>query len=251
MPRATVFVIVEGQTENTVLTRLLGAHLGTMGVDLHCPIVKIGAGRGGVKWLRCEDVCDQIRRFLKGPRQPFVTTFFDYYALPQGIKSGWEFVATAKGEVSFRGLDVTVQSIESELHSLAIAGLELPNIANRFVPYIQLHELEALFFAEPEKMAALFEAPTLARKFAAAVAECGSCEEINDSPETAPSKRIQNEFRGYIKGRSDFAHGPRLADILDLNTVRQACPRFSTWVARLESLAPVVETGEIPPPPQP
>ncbi len=241
MPRTTVFVIVEGQTENAVLSRLLGSYLGYLGIDLHCAIVRLGRGRGGVKGLKCEEFCDQIQRFLKDSRQPFVTTFFDYYAFPHGIKSGWEFVARAKADVSFRGLDVTVQSIESELHRLAVTGLELPNIAGRFIPYIQLHELEALFFAEPEKMAALFEIPSLARIFANVVTECGSCEEINDNPQTAPSKRIQSLYSGYIKGRSDYAHGPRLADKLDLTTVRQACPRFSAWVTRLESLAPAAE----------
>lgn len=244
MSRATVFAIVEGHTESAVLTQLLGSHLGAQGIDLHCPIVKIGCGRGGVKWLKCETFCDQIQRFLRGRRQPFVTTFFDYYAFPHGINSGWGFVEKAKADVGFRGLDVTVQSIERQLHNLAIAGLELPNIANRFIPYIQLHELEALFFAEPEKMAALFETPSLAASFAKAVTDCGGCESINDSPETAPSKRIQEAFPGYIKGRSDFAHGPRLAEHLDLNSVRQACPRFSNWVSQLESLAPIVRAEE-------
>ena len=239
MPRVTIYGIVEGQTENAVLTRLLGSHLGAMGIDFHCPIVKIGAGRGGVNWLKCDNFCDQIQRFLKGRQVPFVTTFFDYYALPHGVKSGWEFVAKAKADVGFRGLDATVNSIESELHRLAIAGLDLPNIADRFIPYIQLHELEALFFAEPEKMALIFGQPILAGRFANAVSECGGCEQINDDPQTAPSKRIQNEYPGYIKGRSEFAHGPRLAEKLDLNAVRQACPRFSTWVTRLEALAPV------------
>lgn len=238
MPRATVFAIVEGQTENAVLSRLLGPHLGAMGIDLHCPIVKIGSRRGGVKRLSCHDFCDQIQRFLRDRRQPTVTSFFDYYGLPHGINDGWEFVETAKAEVSFRGLDVTVQSIETELHRLAVTGLELPNVAQRFIPYIQLHELEALFFAEPQKMADIFESPTLARKFSDAVTECGSCEEINDRPQTAPSKRIEYFYPGYIKGRSDYAHGPRLAEKMDLAAVRQACPRFSAWVTQLESMAP-------------
>ena len=246
MPRATIFVIVEGQTENAVLSQLLGSHLGSLGIDLHCPIVKIGSGRGGVKWLKCEDFCDQIQRFLKDRRQPVVTSFFDYYGLPHGAKKGWEFVERAKADVGFRGIEVTVQSIERELHRLAVAGLELPNVEGRFIPYIQLYELEALFFAEPAKLAALFEIPALSGRFATAVAECGGCERINDTPENAPSKRIENAYPSYIKGRSDFAHGPRLAGKLDLAAVRTACPRFSSWLASLEALAP----AEAPPAPQ-
>lgn len=238
MPRVTVFAIVEGQTENAVLTRLLGSHLGAMEIDLHCPIVRLGSGRGGTRGLRCDEFCDQIQRFLKDRRQPFVTSFFDYYALPHGTRSGWEFVEQAKADVSFRGLQMTTQSIENELHRRTVTGLDLPNIAGRFIPYIQLHELEALFFADPNTMAAAFGNPALAGYFAKAVQECGGCENINDTPQKAPSKRIQTAFPGYIKGRNEFAHGPRIAEKLDLNMVRQACPRFSAWVARLEALSP-------------
>ena len=237
MPRITLFAIVEGQTDNAVLTKLLGPHLGARGIDLHCPIVKLGGGRGGVKWLKCEDLCDQIQRFLKDRRQPYVTTFFDYYALPKGEKAGWGFVERAQAEVPVRGLDATADAIEKELHRLAITGLDLPNLDKRLIAYVQLHELEALFFAEPEKMAAVFGNVLLAGRFAKAVAECGGCEKINDTPQKAPSKRIQEAFPGYIKGRSDFAHGPRIADKLALDTVRRACPRFSSWLAKLETLA--------------
>jgi hypothetical protein len=250
MPRVTLFAIVEGQTENAVLTRLLSAHLGSLGIDLHCPIVKFGGGRGGVKWLRCEELCDQIRRHLKDRRQPYVTTFFDYYGLPRGEKAGWAFVERAKAEVTIRGLDATADAIEDNLHRLAIAGLDLPNVDKRLIPYIQLHELEALFFAEPGKMATAFENTSLARPFAEVVADCGGCERINDRPQTAPSKRIQAAFPGYVKGRSNFAHGPRIAEKLDLATVRSACPRFSGWLARLEGLAPAEATPAPQPPHQ-
>lgn len=239
MPRTVVFAIVEGPTESAVLTKLLGSHLGNLGIDLHCPIVKLGAGRGGVKGLKFDAFVDQIQRFLKDRRQPIVTTFFDYYAFPHGVKSGWEFVAQAKADVGFRGLDVTVQAIEQEIHRAAVEELDLPNVADRFIPYVQLHELEALFFAEPNTMAAAFEMPAMAHYFGSVVIDHeGNCEKINDSPETAPSKRIQAIFSGYIKGRSDFAHGPRLAEKLDLATVRAACPRFDSWVSSLENLAP-------------
>ncbi len=40
-----------------------------------------------------------------------------------------------------------------------------------------------------------------------------------------------------IKGRSDFAHGPRIAGRLNLATVRDRCPRFDEWLSRLEALA--------------
>jgi len=86
-------------------------------------------------------------------------------------------------------------------------------------------------------MAEVFGDPSLSRRFESIVAACGGCEGIDDGPRTAPSKRIEAIFPGYLKGRSDFAHGPRIAGRLNLATVRDRCPRFDEWLSRLEALA--------------
>jgi len=236
MTRTTVFCIVEGQTENAVLKKLIAAHLGARGVDFHAPIVRVGRGRGGVRFLEADELYDQICRFLKDGRLPYVTTLFDYYAFPTGEAKGWEFVSKLKPEASFRGAEAVVEMIEMEIHTRALEGVDLPNVQSRLIPYIQLYELEALFFAEPDKMATAFGNPSLVSGFTEAVEKCGGCERINDRPQTAPSKRIQAAFPGYIKGRSDFAHGPRIAEKLDLSKVREKCSRFNAWLARLEAL---------------
>ncbi len=237
MARKTLFCIVEGQTENAVLKRLIAPHLGLRGVDFHAPIVTIGKGRGGMKFLPATELYGQIRKFLKDPRQAIVTTLFDYYAFPTGSSKGWDYVAKSKSEVAFRGVAKVVETIEDEIKRRALEGLDLPNKESRLIPYIQLHELEALFFAEPDIMADAFGDPSLVRTFQQAAESCGGCENINDSPQTAPSKRIQRAYARYIKGRSNFAHGPRIAEKLDLATVRRKCGRFDAWLGRLELLA--------------
>ena len=161
---------------------------------------------------------------------------FDYYAFPTGEAKGWEFVSKLKADVPFRGAEVVVGMIENEIRTRAVEGVDLPNVQSRLIPYIQLYELETLFFAEPDKMATAFGSPSLAKIFKQAVEKCGGCERINDRPRTTPSKRIQDAFPGYIKGRSDFAHGPRLAEKLDLTRVRAECPRFNAWLGKLERL---------------
>jgi hypothetical protein len=189
-----------------------------------------------VRFLEADDLYDQIRRFLNDRRQPYVTTMFDYYGFPISESKGWEFVSKLKADASVQGVEAVVEGIEREIHARAIQGVNLPNIQSRLIPYIQLHELEALFFAEPAKMAAAFGSALLAGRFATAVEQCGGCEKINDRPQTAPSKRIQEAFNGYIKGRSDFAHGPRIAEKLDLAIVREKCSRFNAWLGKLETL---------------
>ena len=57
-------------------------------------------------------------------------------------------------------------------------------------------------------------------------------EDINDSRETAPSKRIGRLIEDYRKR----LHGPMLADHIGLERMRKECPRFDRWLGRLESL---------------
>lgn len=108
--------------------------------------------------------------------------------------------------------------------------------SRKFIPYIQLHEIESLLFAGPEKMAQVFEKSELTAKFEQIVRECGGCEYINNNPENAPSKRIQNLFPGYKKGSSVNAHAYRIAQRIGVSRMRAQCPHFDEWLAKLEQL---------------
>ena len=57
-------------------------------------------------------------------------------------------------------------------------------------------------------------------------------EDINDEPETAPSKRIARTISRYRKA----LHGPLIAETMGLDVIRKECLRFNQWVERLESL---------------
>ncbi len=54
-----------------------------------------------------------------------------------------------------------------------------------------------------------------------------SPEEINDNPETAPSKRISDHFPRYNK----VFYGRLIAQNIDIQTIRSECPHFDEWVA--------------------
>ena len=54
--------------------------------------------------------------------------------------------------------------------------------------------------------------------------------EINDSTETAPSKRLNRLIPGYSKTQ----HGPDVIERAGLTHVRSRCPRFDYWLTRLE-----------------
>ena len=57
-------------------------------------------------------------------------------------------------------------------------------------------------------------------------------EEIDDSPETAPSKRVERLVRGYEKPLL----GTLAALEIGLVAIRRECPHFGSWLDRLEQL---------------
>ncbi len=75
--------------------------------------------------------------------------------------------------------------------------------------------------------------PRDAQDYAAVVAACGSCEQIDDDPQTSPLRRILRIAPGYNKA----ADGPIAAQRIGLGTMRAKCPHFDEWLTRLESLA--------------
>lgn len=60
-----------------------------------------------------------------------------------------------------------------------------------------------------------------------------SPEEINDSPMTAPSKRLERIFGRGIYSKPE--HGPIIAQEIGLDAIRSQCPQFDTWVRHLEN----------------
>ena len=58
-------------------------------------------------------------------------------------------------------------------------------------------------------------------------------ERINDSPETAPSKRL----RGIIPSYQKVANGLILAQGVGLEKMRDKCPHFHEWIDSLENLS--------------
>jgi hypothetical protein len=58
-------------------------------------------------------------------------------------------------------------------------------------------------------------------------------EDINERPESAPSKQIEALFPAYKK----TLHGPMAAARIGLDRIRAECPHFSSWIDHLEAFA--------------
>ena len=221
-----VVAIVEGETEQTFVRELLAAHLAMHGTTIWAVLPGRRRRQGGVKkWVVAKA---DIVRTLREDR--YCTTMFDYYAMP----NDWP------GRESSKTLEWRKRADRVQAEMLADITAEMGNkFAPRFfLPYVQLHEFEALAFADVEKLASVTAPLQGCRieshraQFAQIVADAGDPEAINDSYETCPSRRILAVERAYRKR----VHGPITTARIGLTMLRERCRHFASWLMRLEQI---------------
>ena len=105
----------------------------------------------------------------------------------------------------------------------------------RFIPYLQLHEFEALLLSDPRQLKEQFpDKVAQIRRLVAIADSYGNPELIDDNPNTAPSKRIIAEIPEFA-GMKPSA-GPITALKIGLPNLRSSCLHFDEWVRKLELL---------------
>ena len=92
------------------------------------------------------------------------------------------------------------------------------------MPYIVMHEFEGLLFSDPDGFGLGIGRSDLSPKLRAIRNAFGTPEEINDSPDTAPSKRVEVLMPGYQKP----LNGVQAAQEVGLDAIRGECPLFPT-----------------------
>jgi len=222
-----LLVHVEGQTEETFVNDVLRDHLTRCGYDV------VGARLVGNRRLRCnrggirtwEAVRTDILRHLKEDTGAVATTMVDYYALPHSWPGRAE--APSKNSTSEKAVHV-----ESALLADIVGAMGPRFDPRRFIPLVMMHEFEALLFSDPDRFAQAVGRADLAQDFRDIRDDFESPEDINDSAETAPSKRIEALFPRYEKP----LFGVVAALEIGLPTIRQQCPHFNEWLERLEAL---------------
>jgi hypothetical protein len=214
-----LIIICEGQTEQSFCKKILKDHLMQFDIEIEYPLISHSDG-GIVKWIHLKT---QIESTLTINPEYFVTTFIDYY--------GMEY------HHDFPDWDITLtQTVKSDRMDTLEDGMLNDLTASmkpQFIPFVQLHEFEALVFSEYDKFEDYYE-PREAN-FVALSAICKANpnpETINDSPLTAPSKRLSTNIRRYDK----VDHGVEICELIGLNTMRAKCPRFNDWIKNLEKI---------------
>lgn len=147
---------------------------------------------------------------------------FDYYALPDdfpGVKESTE-IQNVRSRISF---------LENKFAE------ELGRCA--FIPYIQLHEFEALLFVDIIRLQT--EYPLSSERIRILKEETdiyGDPEMINNSPDTAPSKRIiaalAQDYH-YNKIQS----GTAVTSAIGIEALLENCQHFKEWIENIKILA--------------
>lgn len=217
MKYITLRVLCEGPTEANFVTQVLKPHLAARQVFAEPEPLRRG-NYGIVSY-------DKLRNAIKADvgrarSHVWVTTLIDLYKLgnyPGARRIGEEPPIER------------VRRIEEKM------GEELPN--PRFVPYVQLHEFEALVLVDVDRIPDQFpdgEAEGAPEKLRQDIGQTEP-ELVNDGEFTAPSKRIIRVVPAYADLKA--VAGPAIAASIGLQALRAKCPHFGEWLQRLELLS--------------
>lgn len=178
-------------------------------------------GRGGV--VTYDHLKNDLARYMRSDRNPEArfTTMLDLYRLPRDFPARSEIPTGTPGLAKVAALEAALKR-------------DLPD--SRFVPYIQLHEFEALLYCDLSQLSKHFSGGGSDVGFADLAREVAGMapEDINEGDTTAPSKRIIKHVDIYK--RSKVRVGAIAAAAIGLPSLRARCPHFDAWVSALEKL---------------
>jgi len=215
-------LIVEGHSEENFVKRILAPYLGydycveasrvTMSKDKS----RGQQHKGGL--FKYEKAKTDITNWLKQDRrrESRFTTMFDFYHLPNS------FPDFSDAETIINDPYKKVKFLEESL------AKDISD--SRFIPYIQLHEFEAMIFVDPSRL--IDEYPDAEKRIEVLKGVTTTPELINDDPNTAPSKRILAQIPNFNK---PFA-GVNTVEKIGIDAIRKKCPHFDEWLKKLERL---------------
>jgi hypothetical protein len=229
---ARLLIHVEGQTEESFVNEILRNHLVSKGYhSVDARIIgnaRLRERRGGIRsWLSArKDIINHLRE----DQDCIATTMVDYYGLPQTAPGEWPGRVRSKG---MRTIEEKAHCVEDAVRDDLAAEMGNRFGSDRFVPFVVMHEFEGLLFSDCAAFSRGIGRSDLESSLREIREAFATPEEINDSPITAPSKRIELLVPGYQK--------PLLGVLavleIGLARIRDECPHFNGWLAELESRA--------------
>ena len=147
---------------------------------------------------------------------------FDYYALPDDFPGFADASAIFDPYVRIKALEESFSEAVNEA---------------RFIPYIQLHEFEALVFCGINYLPKSYPGcEKRCEQLTKDLQKVGNPELIDNGPKTAPSKRIIKAIEGDGKKLYKY-NKPTTAKAVTkevgIDELRAKCPHFNEWIEKL------------------
>ena len=231
MKAKIIYVLCEGQTEQGFVGEVLRPYLYDKGVTSVKSVLittnkKKNARGGMITYKKAErDVNSLLMTKQDNDYERYIfTTMFDLYALPNDFP-GFEKVSNDVNAY------VRVESLERAFFD--VVGDQ------RFIPYIQLHEFEALLFCGISYLSELY--PRCEKRCAQlnkVLEKVSNPELIDNGPTTAPSKRIIKAIEGEKRTHYNYnkpTTGKYITKRIGIDELRRKCPHFNEWIEQLIS----------------
>lgn len=221
--------IVEGSTEEAFVNDVLVDHFASLNIFISTRKIRTGWDRlnnkpskgGLLKYIKFRnDVLRWIKSDRSHPRY-WYTSMVDLYAFPKDNLSPYKSA---------------IQSISNPYQKISSLEKAIADDINypQFIPYVQLHEFEAFLLVDPDRLLIMY--PNKPSGISRLKKDIGNLkpEEINESQQTAPSKRISKYLPDYKDQKAQV--GPLVAEDIGLTKLREKCPHFNEWISKLENI---------------
>ena len=216
-----MIAVVEGSTEQIFIRQVLAPWLRERcGMELVASTAGTPGSKGGNSYDRAKR---DILKHLKNPYFTHVTTFFDFYGMGQKWPGRQGTSKQVNRDQSKHLEEAIRKDIEVQVGSARI---------NRFIPYVQMHEFEALLFSETSALPEVMQQPKTKQRLDEIRNDFETPEDINDSVAKAPSKRIEEIYHSF---RKNF-HGVIAAERITIDVMIWECPHFRKWVETLQEI---------------
>ena len=203
-----IAISVEGPTEREFCKSVLTPFFLTHNIILEPVVITTSKDKCGKKnsggCVNIDRIKNEVKKLL--PNYDYVTTLYDFY----GFKDIEQFIS--------------VEDLETTLYNLFET--------NKFIPYIQKYEFETLLYSMPEYYEDTFSAK-LSEDIQKITEEFEQIEDINNSRETAPSKRLIKIFETHGEKYIKKFYGPAITQDIGLDTIRSKAMRFNKWIEKI------------------
>ena len=213
-----LYIYCEGLTEEGFINNVLTPYLLNIGVYSR-PIVcatkrtKTKKFRGGISDYR--KIRTELSILCKQHKNETITTMFDYYGFPTNAP----------------GVGVEIRNLFDKITHIERA-VEADINAQNLIFNLTVHEFEGLLFSDTSAFSTIANIE-IVEHLQKMRAQFASPEHINDSTDSAPSKRVERLIPNYAKVRD----GTIISTKIGVDVMLKECAHFQEWIYNIKRIA--------------